>query len=44
MHRQKLANLEQIPRSHGIYVSCLPVKIKGAIAGWCRAIALVQAE
>jgi kynurenine formamidase len=38
---EKLANLEQIPQPHGFYVSCLPVKIKGASAGWCRAIALV---
>jgi kynurenine formamidase len=38
---EKLANLEQIPRPHGFYVSCLPVKIKGASAGWCRAVALV---
>jgi kynurenine formamidase len=38
---EKLANLEQIPRPHGFHVSCLPVKIKGASAGWCRAVALV---
>ncbi len=38
---EKLANLDQIPRPHGFYVSCLPVKIAGASAGWCRAVALV---
>ncbi len=38
---EKLANLDQIPNPHGFYVSCLPVKIKGASAGWCRAVALV---
>ena len=38
---EKLANLDLIPRPHGFYVSCLPVKIKGASAGWCRAVALV---
>jgi kynurenine formamidase len=38
---EKLANLEQLPWPHGFYVSCLPVKIQGASAGWCRAIALV---
>jgi kynurenine formamidase len=38
---EKLANLERIPRPHGFYVSCLPVKIKGGSAGWCRAVALV---
>jgi kynurenine formamidase len=38
---EKLANLEQIPQPHGFLVSCLPVKIAGASAGWCRAVALV---
>jgi kynurenine formamidase len=38
---EKLANLDLIPRSHGFHVSCLPVKIAGASAGWCRAVALV---
>jgi kynurenine formamidase len=38
---EKLANLDQIPRPHGFYVSCLPVKIQSASAGWCRAVALV---
>jgi kynurenine formamidase len=38
---EKLANLEMIPRPFGFYVSCFPVKIKDASAGWCRAVALV---
>jgi len=38
---EKLANLDQLPRPHGFYVSCQPVKIEGASAGWCRAVALV---
>lgn len=38
---EKLANLDQIPRPHGFHVSCLPVKIQGASAGWCRAVALI---
>jgi kynurenine formamidase len=38
---EKLANLDQLPRPHGFSVSCLPVKIEGASAGWCRAVALV---
>jgi kynurenine formamidase len=38
---EKLANLEKIPKPVGFFVSCLPVKIKGASAGWCRAVALV---
>ncbi len=41
---EKLANLDQLPRPHGFHVSCLPVKIAGASAGWCRAVALVPAE
>jgi kynurenine formamidase len=38
---EKLANLDRIGRAHGFWVSCLPVKIAGASAGWCRAVALV---
>ena len=38
---EKLANLDKLPHPHGFYVSCLPVKIAGASAGWCRAVALV---
>ncbi|MFO0879626.1 MAG: cyclase family protein [Gemmataceae bacterium] len=38
---EKLANLHLLPRPTGFLVSCLPVKIKGASAGWCRAVALV---
>jgi kynurenine formamidase len=38
---EKLANLDQIPQPHGFYVSCFPVKIEAASAGWCRAVALV---
>ncbi len=38
---EKLANLDRIPRPFGFYVSCLPVKIKAASAGWCRAVAMV---
>ncbi len=41
---EKLANLDRIPQPHGFYLSCLPVKIKGASAGWCRAIALCSKE
>jgi len=38
---EKLANLDALPAPHGFFVSCLPVKIKGASAGWCRAVALI---
>lgn len=41
---EKLANLDQIPRPHGFWVACLPVKIARASAGWCRAVALVPPE
>jgi kynurenine formamidase len=41
---EKLANLGALPRPHGFFVSCLPVKIRGASAGWCRAVALVPDE
>jgi len=38
---EKLANLDHIPSPHGFYISCLPVKIAKASAGWCRAVALI---
>jgi kynurenine formamidase len=38
---EKLANLERLPGPLGFYISCLPVKIKRASAGWCRAVALI---
>ena len=38
---EKLANLDQIPRSHGFKVSCLPIKIQDGSGGWCRAVAFV---
>jgi kynurenine formamidase len=38
---EKLANLDRLPGPTGFFVSCLPVKIRGASAGWCRAVALV---
>lgn len=41
---EKLANLDLLPRPHGFYVSCLPVKIERASAAWCRAVALVPAS
>lgn len=41
---EKLANLGQLPAATGFLLSCLPVKIRGASAGWCRAVALVPAR
>lgn len=37
---EKLANLDRLPAPTGFYVSCLPVKIHRASAGWCRAVAM----
>jgi kynurenine formamidase len=41
-HIEKLANLEALP-AHGFMVSCFPVKIKAASAGWTRAVAILDA-
>ena len=38
---EKLHNLEVLP-SHGFEMMCFPVKIRGAGAGWIRAVAVVQ--
>lgn len=38
-HLEKLHNLESIP-GHGFYISCFPHKIRGASAGWTRAVAI----
>ena len=40
-HMEKLANLEQLPDT-GFEISCFPVKIKAASAGWCRCVALLD--
>jgi len=41
-HMEKLANLSAIPRSSGFTVSCFPVKIKNASAGWTRPVAILE--
>jgi kynurenine formamidase len=41
-HIEKLANLEALP-ANGFKVACFPVKIKGASAGWTRAVAILEA-
>jgi kynurenine formamidase len=38
-HLEKLHNLEALP-PHGFYIACFPVKIRGASAGWTRAVAI----
>lgn len=40
-HIEKLANLETLPPT-GFTVSCFPVKIHAASAGWCRAVAILE--
>jgi kynurenine formamidase len=38
-HLEKLHNLEALPAS-GFYISCFPHKVRGASAGWTRAVAI----
>ena len=38
-HLEKLHNLESLP-ADGFYISCFPHKIRGASAGWTRAVAI----
>ena len=42
-HLEKLHNLEALPAT-GFTVSCFPAKIKGASAGWTRAVAIIEEE
>ena len=39
---EKLHNLGALPGATGFTVSCLPVKVAGASAGWCRAVAVLD--
>ena len=38
---ERLGNLRALPRPYGFTVSCFPVKVAGAGAGWTRAVAHV---
>ena len=40
-HLEKLHNLEVLP-PHGFTVACFPMKIRGASAGWTRAVAIIE--
>lgn len=40
-HIEKLHNLEQLPPD-GFDISCFPAKIRGASAGWTRAVAILE--
>lgn len=40
-HLEKLHNLEALP-ADGFFISCFPHKIRGASAGWTRAVAIFE--
>ena len=40
-HLEKLHNLEALP-DHGFTLACFPVKIRGASAGWTRAVGIID--
>ncbi|OQO70284.1 cyclase [Enterococcus villorum] len=40
-HLEKLTNLDKLPPT-GFKISCYPIKIKNASAGWVRAVALLE--
>ena len=40
-HLEKLHNLEALPPD-GFHISCFPHKIRGASAGWTRAVAILD--
>jgi len=41
-HMERLGNLDAIPKPYGFTISCLPVKVRDAGAGWCRAVAILE--
>lgn len=41
-HMEKMTNLDKIPKPFGFKVSCFPVKIKSASAGWTRPVAIIE--
>lgn len=41
-HMERLGNLGAIPKPFGFTVSCLPVKVKDAGAGWARVVAILE--
>ncbi len=41
-HMEKMANLAAIDRPYGFTISCFPVKIEGASAGWVRPVAIIE--
>lgn len=41
---ERMANLGALPAPTGFYVFCFPIRITGAGAAWCRAVALIPEE
>src|SRR6185503_11877886 len=41
-HMERLGNLGAIPKPFGFTVSCLPVKVRNAGAGWSRVVAIID--
>jgi len=41
-HMERLGNLGAIPKPYGFKVSCLPVKVRNAGAGWSRVVAIIE--
>ena len=40
-HMERLGNLGAIPKPFGFTISCLPVKVRNAGAGWARVVAIM---
>ena len=41
-HLENMTNLDRIPKPYGFKVAVFPIKIKGASAGWVRAVAIID--
>jgi len=41
-HMERLGNFGAIPKPYGFTVSCLPVRVKDAGAGWSRVVAIIE--
>lgn len=41
-HMERLGNLGAIPKPYGFTVSCFPVKVRNAGAGWARVVAIID--
>lgn len=43
VHAEKVMNLKSLP-SKGFKAALFPIKIRGASAGWCRAVAIIEED